>query len=193
VSHDLSYGRWNAPAPAGEIDDVPGFNSAFRRDSLLQFGDALTHLCDRVAMLHESLRDRGARFRSEPGATLAHWSPSARRASLVLWFLHGRLFGAHRAERGRWPRLRRLAYAAGAPLIPIMRLRTLFGTLARQQPRRRETLAYYVVLAVVTTAIGLGEAYGYLAGDGDAVRALSDFEFRRDRYLAPQDRAAFLS
>ena len=192
VSHDLSYGRWTDPAPEGEIDDVPGFNSAFKRDDLLALGDDLARLLDRVVSLHESLRERGGRFYSDPGATLVHWNPSVRLDSVVLWFRNGRWFGAHRATRERWSLGRRLAYVAGTPLIPLMRLRALSRTLARAGSSRRETLGYYGVLTLVTVAIGLGEAYGYLLGEGDVVHILSDFEFRRDRYLASADRAVFL-
>ena len=57
----------------------------------------------------------------------------------------------------------------------------------------RETLGYHAVLALLVTAVGFGESFGYVAGEGSAIAALNDFEFRRERYLRPQDRMAFLA
>ena len=57
----------------------------------------------------------------------------------------------------------------------------------------RETAGYYAVLALLISAIGFGESFGYVAGEGDALDFLNDFEFRRDRFLVPSDRRAFLT
>ena len=84
-----------------------------------------------------------------------------------------------------------MIYLAAAPLVAFMRLRSQHHTrLARMAPP--ESLAYYTVLALLVTAVGFGESFGYVAGEGRAVGSLNDFEFRRDRYLRPRDRMAFL-
>lgn len=193
VNHDLAYGRWNARVPIGEIDDVPGFNSAFSRDALLALGDDLEPLLDRVVALHRTLRERGGRFGFEPGAVLHHWNPSVRLPSFQVWFAIGRYFGAHRASHEQWSLPRRLMYGAAAPLVVLMRLRGHWRATRATNSARRESVGYYGVLAMLIAAVGVGEAYGYLAGEGDAISFLADFEFRRDRFLAARDRAAFLA
>ena len=38
-------------------------------------------------------------------------------------------------------------------------------------------------------AISVGEAIGYLAGEGNVVHALADFEYGRDRYVRADEAA----
>ena len=192
VNHDLAYGRWADAAPVAEIDDVPGFNSAFSRAALLALGDDLEVLLDRVGALHHAVRSRGGRFLFQPEAVLNHWNPSVPLPSVATWFRIGRSFGNHRAQADGWSTGRRFVYFAAAPLVALMRWRDQRRRRrARMAPR--ETLGYHAVLALLVTAVGFGESFGYVAGEGSAVASLNDFEFSRERYLRPQDRMAFLS
>ena len=193
VNHDLSYGRWSARVPAGEIDDIPGFNSVFRREALLALGADLEPLLDRITALHQAVRERGGRFAFSPSAVLTHWSPSAQLPSIRAWFSIGRCFGDHRARHERWSVPRRVTYAVAAPLVVLMRLRSHWRAMRVAGNGERETAGYYFVLALLLSAIGFGESYGYVAGEGRAIDYLNDFEFRRDRFLVPSDRQAFLT
>jgi hypothetical protein len=192
VNHDLAYGRWNASVPHGEIDDVPGFNSVFKRQSLLALGADLEPLLDRIGALHRTVRERGGRFAFTPDATLTHWSPSTRAASIKTWFSNGRCFGDHRATHEQWSTARRGMYALAAPLVVAMRLRSYWRTMRTAGRHERESAGYYVVLALLISAIGLGESFGYVAGEGSAIDFLNDFEFARDRFLVTSDRRSFL-
>jgi hypothetical protein len=193
VNHDLSYGRWSARVPAGEIDDVPGFNSVFRREALLALGADLEPLLDRITALHQAVRERGGRFAFSPAAALTHWSPSTQLPSVRAWFSIGRCFGDHRAKHEAWSGMRRAMYAVAAPLVVLMRLRSHWRAMRVAGDGSRETLGYYVVLGLLLSAIGFGESYGYVAGEGNAIDFLNDFEFRRDRFLVASDRQAFLA
>jgi len=192
VNHDLAYGRWTDAAPVAEIDDVPGFNSAFSRAALLALGADLEVLLDRVGALHHAVRARGGRFVFQSEAVLNHWNPSVPLPSIATWFRIGRTFGSHRARTEGWSTGRRLVYFAVAPLVALMRWRDQRRMRAARMDAR-ETLGYHAVLALLVTAVGFGESFGYVAGEGSAIAALNDFEFRRERYLRPQDRMAFLA
>ena len=193
ANHDLSYGRWNAHVSSGEIDDVPGFNSAFQRDALLALGDDLAPLLDRVSALHRALRHRGGRFAFQPGAVLAHWNPSVRLPSVRAWFCHGRYFGAYRASHEQWSVMRRAIYGVAAPLVVLMRLRSHWRSMRATRAAQGESAGYYAVLAMLISAVGIGESFGYLAGEGSVIDYLADFEFRRERFLAQRDRETFLA
>jgi hypothetical protein len=193
VNHDLAYGRWSAQTPAGEIDDIPGFNSVFRRDALLALGDRLEPLLDRIAVLHQTVRDHGGRFVFNPEAALSHWNPSRRWPSVRAWFSIGRCFGHHRARQERWPVARRMAYGLAPLLVAFMRLRSHRRAMRLAGKTEPETPGYYAVLWLLIAVIGFGESYGYVAGEGNALSYLNDFEFRRDRFLAPRDREVFLA
>lgn len=192
VNHDLAYGRWNTNVPHGEIDDVPGFNSVFRREALLALGDDLEPLLDRITALHQAMRERGGRFTFSPDAALTHWNPSTRLPSIRTWFSIGRCFGDHRAMHERWSVVRRASYALAAPLVVAMRLRSHWRSMRAAGKSDSESAGYYGVLALLISAIGFGESFGYVAGEGRAIDFLNDFEFSRDRFLVPSDRRAFL-
>lgn len=193
VNHDLSYGRWSSRVPSGEIDDIPGFNSVFRRDALIALGASLEPLLDRITALHRTVREQGGRFAFNPSAALTHWSPSTRLPSVRAWFSIGRCFGDNRAKHEQWSLPRRVMYAVAAPLVVLMRLRSHWRAMQVAGHDQRETLGYYVVLGLLLSAIGFGESYGYVAGEGNAIDYLNDFEFRRDRFLVATDRQAFLA
>jgi len=193
VNHDLAYGRWSAQTAPGEIDDVPGFNSVFRRSLLLALGHRLELLLDRVGALHQAVRDQGGQFTFNPDAALSHWSPSTRWPSFRVWFSNGRCFGDYRARHEGWSSGRRLAYGAAAPLVALMRLRSHWRSMRLAGKNERETAGYYIVLGLLISVIGLGESYGYVAGEGKAIDFLNDFEFRRDRFLVDRDRDVFLA
>ena len=40
----LQYGPWVQPTKGGEISDLPGHNSSYKRELLLEYGDELSHL-----------------------------------------------------------------------------------------------------------------------------------------------------
>ncbi|MGH7752988.1 MAG: hypothetical protein ACREN5_09240, partial [Gemmatimonadales bacterium] len=93
-------------------------------------------------------------------------------------YFGGRAFGAARAGYWHWPFLRRLAYAAAAPAIVVLRLRRTMADMARlpRDPRRPSGVLPFLVVGLI--AHTLGEAVGYLAGSGDAVRQKSALELR---------------
>jgi hypothetical protein len=95
-----------------------------------------------------------------------------------LRFHSGRLFAAARA--GRWSRARRLAYAAAAPLIPVVRLRRI---LAQAWRRRSAALPInaFPALAFLFVCDAVGEMAGYLLGAGAEVQRAGEFEFHVDR------------
>ncbi|HET6798145.1 MAG TPA: hypothetical protein VFH40_13380, partial [Gemmatimonadales bacterium] len=60
------YGRWVDGLPAGEIDCLPPYNTATKREVLLEFGDRLSRMVSQGDELGMSLRARGHRIYFEP-------------------------------------------------------------------------------------------------------------------------------
>jgi hypothetical protein len=183
------YGPWLDPTPGGEVTYLPGHNSSYKRDLLLELGDDLDPMLNAESVLHWELRARGHGLYLEPRAKTRHFNFSRLPIYLQATFLHARTFAAERARGGRWGTLRRVAYAGAWPLIPLVRLRRVFRDLGRARehgvfPR----VLPPVVLGLVVSA--LGEATGYLLGPGDAPERVSAFEFHRDRHVTRRDRAA---
>jgi hypothetical protein len=102
----------------------------------------------------------------------------------------GRILGAQRAERERWPAWRRVVQAAAFPLFPVMQLRHVLPQMQRVSVppamRTRVLLGLLGTLGVLAVA----EAWGLLTGAGDAVARIEDYELHRMRHLSPRDRQA---
>lgn len=177
----IAYGRWSEWAPAGEIEDLPGHNSCYKRDLLLAYGDELPELMEMESRLHEDLRRRGHRLYFEPAAKTDHVNVSRPSSFIAVRFHSGRLFGAARAEG--WGARRRVVYALGAPLIPAVRLRRfvrdlrLPGAPSRLLPRILPALMLGLVVS------SFGELMGYAFGPGRSTHGREDIELHRELHV----------
>jgi hypothetical protein len=183
----LHFGQWLEPARAGSVEQLPWHNGSFKRDVLLGYGEELPRLLSVEVFLHRDLVAKGHRLYLEPSATTYHvnisrWRPWVRHA-----FVGGRLFGATRAFRERWPPARRLLQVVGAPLVPVVRLRRVLQDMRRSGERRKLLPNAIGAVAAGLAFHALGEAVGYALGVGDAERAYMDFEVNRSRFVAAQD------
>jgi hypothetical protein len=183
----IEYGEWCAPAPAGPRGHLPGHNSAYARDLLLALGDALPDWLDAESLLQWHLRAAGHELRLAPEARTAHHNFSLLGPSLRLRFQAGRMFAG--ARRRPWTTARRWVYACGAPAIPWVRLWRILREL-RRPGRPTELLPRLLpVLAFLLAVDAAGEWAGYLAGQGDSVRYITDIDFHRERYMRPTEAA----
>jgi GT2 family glycosyltransferase len=138
------------------------------------------------SVLHWDLRARGYRLYLEPKARIAHLNFGLQSSWMRAQFYSGRLFAAVRAQR--WSPLRRLLYTAGAPLIPLVRLRRILQQLPQSGRQQHSALRILLALLFGLTVSAMGEGIGYALGSGDAGRKLSHFEFHRVRHLTKRDR-----
>jgi hypothetical protein len=103
-------------------------------------------------------------------------------------FTGGRLFGGSRSAGWSW--VKSFGYACAFPLVPVIRLRRILAHLntptLRKEARFRAALPWIVA---GLTAHAVGEAIGYLAGPGEAMRAYMSFETERRAHLRPAERA----
>ena len=118
------HGRLRTVGPARRTrarGRPPGHNSSYKRALLLDYGPELERMLDAEWLLHKDLQRRGYALYLEPAAMSRHVSPSRLVPSIVQWFHYSRGFATSRS-RG-WPGARRALYAAGSPLIVLVRLR----------------------------------------------------------------------
>ena len=173
----IGYGPWLAPVERGERDYLPGHNSSYKRAVLLEYGDALDELFEAETVLMWDLRRQGHRLLLEPAAQAAHTSFELWSSWLQVMFLNGRAFADTR-RRG-WSIVRRLAYAAASPLIPVVRLARTLGHV-----RRLGRGPVFVAGVIPTVCVGLasdalGQMMGYAFGGGAAHERLAAFEWHR--------------
>ncbi|HZR84103.1 MAG TPA: hypothetical protein VFD92_23605 [Candidatus Binatia bacterium] len=177
------YGRWVAGLPAGEIPEVPLYNASYRRSALLDLGDRLVPALSHGDELPIRLRAAGHRVYFEPTARIDHANVARPRAWLDERFASGVLIGSHRART--WSALRRVAYVAGAALIPVVLVARVLPGVRRTARHARlpaGTLTAIVVGAIVKAA---GELVGYAGGRTESPEMrMHEYEVHKLAYVA---------
>lgn len=188
----LNYGcclQAAAPRPA---ENLPWHNISYRRDVLLAYGDELASMLIAEGLLLDALRAQGHRLCLAPAAQTHHVNISLLSSWVRHTFLGGRLFGALRAEKKRWPLWRRLVYAGGSPLVPLIRLRRLLRLLRRHPLRRGLKLRLLPAALCGLIPHALGEAMGYAFGMGCAEEYYARYEITRIHHVTAEDRQIML-
>jgi hypothetical protein len=173
----LGYGRWLGPGRRREVELLPGHNSSYKRDVLVDYGGELDHLMEAETVLLWDLRRKGHTLLFEPAARVEHTNFSSFGVFIdVQWHL-GRVFAATRATH--WSLMRRLAYALAAPGIPFIRLSHIVHAAASNGSSRRRLAATLPVIGAALLVDFAAQATGALFGAGRSVAILSAYEFHR--------------
>jgi len=182
----LEYAPWLEGTPGQEMKDLPGHNSAYRRDLLLAFGEDLDELFEVEAVIQRELVARGHRMLLEPRAVTNHLNFSRFKPSVMLRFNAGRAFAAYRTTG--WPMAKRALYALASPLIPMVRFVRIARFVLQSSTYRFLMPAVLPALAAALIFDGIGELTGYITGPGDSPKTLGSIEFNRMRFLDAGDR-----
>jgi hypothetical protein len=165
---------------------VPGHNAAYRRTALLALGEGIEKALPAGDQLQKELTARGHELLYEPAARIQIVN-----VSRPIWFLEdlcrqGVLFAGERGEH--WSLARRLAYAAGAPLIPVVRLaRIVSQILATDRLGTSWTQLPAILCGLIANAGG--EFVGYVFGK-NAWADSCETSFHRLSYVRSEDRRA---
>jgi hypothetical protein len=177
----MDYGRWLAERPAGEIAEPPAYNASWKREALVGLQDRLALMLEPGGAMDQRFAGRPAVFHHEPKARVAHLNvarPAAAWAAERYW--GGRLFGARRCRE--WPLLRRLVYFVGSVLVPPIRLVRTRAALMLARGGRALPRATVAAVAGGSLLWALGEAMGYLAGEGPSEARMLEYELHKERY-----------
>jgi hypothetical protein len=173
----IGYGRWLAPGQRRELALLPGHNTSYKRNLLLEFGGDLDRLMEAETMLLWDLRRKGHTLLMEPAVRVLHTNFAHPRVFLTAQWHLGRVFGAVRAEK--WHSARRVAYAIASPAIPLIRL----GHVSRTVLESRLPIGQFIVsLPMMVSGLiadAAGQACGALFGPGKSVDLLTAYEFHR--------------
>jgi hypothetical protein len=176
------YAPWLQPHPGGRAALLPNANVSYRREVLARFGSGLPGMLEIDFDLQEALRRRRMPMAVEPRAVAAHECFERIGQTARADADYGRLLAARRSRLERWPRRRRLLYAAATPVFsPIWRLAHIARHVARRPARLAEAIACLPAILVIVGRSGLGEAQGYLGGEGDALERFHRWELEAPR------------
>lgn len=182
----INYGRsMDNPAPGVRLD-VPGHNSAYRRAALASLGEEFRDVMASLTAVQQELRARGGVIYLEPSASVEMLNISRPGWYLVDQFGKGRQYA--RLRRRRWVPARRAVYAAGAPLIPLLRLLRILTGLAREDRLGELWRGHRFALLVAGLVTGAaGEFVGYTTG-GPAGTGFFERNLHRPRFVRDNDR-----
>jgi hypothetical protein len=181
------YGPWIGVEATGEVDALPGHNSAYKRAALMACGDRLCDLLEAEWVLQRHLRERGGRFLLLHDVIVDHVSFSRLPAALGIMFRGGWMFAASRAEG--WSRIRGAAWALAAPAIFGLRMQRCLAHLRRRREAAGTNLADLAALALMLAANAAGEAIGHAVGDCGLRHELGRRECDRWRHVRSEEEA----
>jgi hypothetical protein len=189
VALAVDYGRWVEPVTSREIDDLPGHNSSWKRDLLLEYDADLEHWLTGSTFLNWDLSAKGHKHYHETAAKVRHLQVSKLGPCLFEQFNVARLFPARRSHG--WPWYRRMFYVAGMPVLLARNFRTWLGHLRRIDPSLpAKTFPMLLLMAVVW---GAGEIVGYTVGIGRAEEDTLKFDTNRAQFVNTRDRELVIS
>lgn len=184
----LHYGCCIQPVLSGNCINLPWHNTSYKRRLLLEYGSELSSMLIVEGILFDDLRAKGHTLHFEPAAKTNHVNISILSSWVRHAFWGGRLFGAMRARKNKWPVWKRLVYIAGSPLIPVMRF---CKTVQKAREVGKGALLPRVIPAILAGLLPhvVGEVAGYALGAGQAAERYSYFEMKRFLHVVPGDRA----
>ena len=160
------YSHLLPPLTAGPVMSITGNNTAYRRDLLERFRDAVTsgrwenHL-------HETLRAHGEQLYCRPEIEVRHKKHYTVREYTAQRYLYARSYAAARVQ-GR-PAFVAAAYGLAATLLPPVLLGRIVKN-AWSRPAYRGVLGRSLpLLTVFVTAWAAGEMVGAWRGPGDSL------------------------
>lgn len=182
----IEYNEWLYPAPGGVKHHLPGHNSSYKREILMQYGSDLESWLESESLLHWNLRSKGYQLYVEPSAVTRHLNFSRLGPSVSLRFFAGRLFAGMRISG--WSIFRRAIYATGSFLIPFVRLVRILSEMNRPGRPTGFALSLLPWMLPMLAVDALGEMAGYLFGSGDAAERITQVDFHREQFMSHADR-----
>ena len=182
------FGPGVAPVASGERQVLSWHHVSYKREELVACEDRLGEMLEAEGVLHQQLLARGRRLYLEGTVASRHLNVALLGSYLRSHLYGGRGFGAARARFEAWSAPRRLAYALGFPLVPVLRLMRLLPDVRRTRTASRRRRWLLPTLALGLTVNAFGEAVGYLYGQGRTRQQRLPIELERARHIARNPR-----
>lgn len=179
------YGYWMAARPQEELRHLPGNQSCYRRDILLEYGSRLPDMLQTESVLHWDLLAKGFSLYQESEARMYHLNFSRISPVLREYFLTSRVFASNRVSS--WGTFKKAVYTLGSTLLPPVRFVRVLKYAKRAKLRMRVLIRASSAVLLILFAGTLGEMFGYASGSGKARERLMKLERKRDTNLTSRD------
>jgi hypothetical protein len=176
------YGLWLHPAPPGALTLMPGNNISYKRDALTSYGAELEHLLTPDFNLQQRFIAEGKPMCIAPKAISAHQNFNELIPLMRANYAYARLLAARRAASQRWSGMRRILQALLTPAAgPVLGGLRLLSSLKGRRSLAPEVLKGFPVYFITHACSSIGEALGYVLGEGSSERDLNRWEIAYER------------
>ena len=186
VNFLIEYVEWYAAIESAPARHLPGHNSAYKKDVLLAYGNALDKWLEVESLMQWDLVAHGHKLLLEPAARIRHMNFSQILPSLLLRLYCGRQFAGQR--RCPWGLIKRFLYIVGSPLIPLVRLYRTVRLLSVSAHSALFILRLLPLMLFFLSVDAAGELAGYILGSGSTAAKIVPMDFHRDQYMTNRDR-----
>lgn len=167
AAYFCDYGQFMLPLPGGPAAEMPGSNISMKRSALATGREFVEPEFWKTYWCRE-LQASGRELLSDPAIVVSYTKRFRLLPYLTHRFHSGRCFAGMRlTQLGAG---KRLVYAAGSPLLPLVFCRRILATILPKRRRRWRLLGCAPVILLATMSWALGELTGYLAGPGTSCR-----------------------
>lgn len=176
------YGFWLHPAPQGALELMPGNNISYKREALDGYGAELEHLLTPDFNLQQRFIAEGKPMCIAANAISAHQNFNELIPLMRANYAYARLLAARRAGSQNWSGTRRVIQAALTPAAaPMLGGLRLLSSLKGRRSLMPEVLAGFPVYFITHAWSAIGEALGYVFGEGTSERDLNRWEIAYER------------
>jgi hypothetical protein len=165
------------PAESGAQGMLPGHNTSYHRQLLLDQGERLDDILQIEVIFHFELASAGETLWLESEAITTHHNLEHPGRFLRHKWLGGLIFGSLRSRN--LPLRRRLLVGLLSPTIPLLRLWRMRSQLQRIHRHHHCVLRASPWLILALAVHGAGEGIGTLFGHGSAIKHYWQAEFHR--------------
>ncbi len=165
------------PAESGPQGMLPGHNTSYLRQLLLDQGERVRDVFQVEAILHFELAAKGETLWLESQALTTHHNLLRPGRFLRHKWLGGLVFGSLRSRN--WPLRRRLMVGLLSPAIPLLRIWRMRSRLQRIHRHHRCVPRAFPWLVLALAVHAAGEGIGTLFGHGNAIKHYWQAEFHR--------------
>jgi glycosyl transferase family 2 len=164
------YSAYLPPVSAGEVDDVPGMNIAYRREVLTAIDRADLTRGFWESTVHAHWLALGHKFLRLPEIVMQHRKNFGFFYFLSQRFHYSRYYAGERFGSGGGAR--RLIYAGGSVLLPPMLLIRIARNAWAKPSYRGPLVRSLPAIGAFVVAWAVGEGIGYLFGPGGSLHAI---------------------
>ena len=168
AAYFCDYGQFMLPTASGVVTAIPGNNFSIKRP-ILEMGKEFVENEFWKTLWCNKLQSEGIELFSQPKISVSRGKKYKLAPFMVERFHKGRCFAGMRSKN--FSGIKRLAYALGSPLLPIVFLIRTVWPVIRKRRYAGKLLISIPVIILAGALWAAGETAGYFGGRGDSCKA----------------------